>query len=473
MAMSQDDAGPSKVATGKLAQLLIRVVRRHASTLADGPLVLAVSGGPDSLAMLFAAVTAGRGLRREVVVAHFSHGMRHRAERGEAALVRRVARRFDLAQAHEQGAVGRSEASARDARYAFLARVASEYGGSAVLTAHTQDDQAETLLLRLIRGSGLRGAGAVRELSHRAIDGQRVALLRPLLTASRGDTLAACSEWDVKPASDGTNRSLRFARNRVRHRVLDELAQINPQVRAALATFARNAQADEDLLASLARDVVAGDERRESAGVTWSTRVLASLPEPLLARVVQAAWASLRGEGAAMARTKIDAVRRVIARGTGSVELIGGARVIVEQSRVTMSRATVAAPTFAALDLPIPGMVSAGGWRVTARVVEALVAFDDPLRVMIDADAVGAVLCVRPRLRGDRFQPLGMASEVRLQDVLVNAKVHRTQRDGLPLVVGDRGIAWVAGVRIAEWAKVTPNTRRVVEFAATRLVDAN
>ena len=100
-------------------------------------------------------------------------------------------------------------------------------------------------------------------------------------------------------------------------------------------------------------------------------------------------------------------------------------------------------------------------------------AFDDPLRVAIDADAVGVVLCVRPRLRGDRFQPLGMASEVRLQDVLVNANVRRTQRDGLPLVVGDRGTAWVVGVRIAEWAKVTPTTRRVVEFAATRLVDAS
>ena len=85
-------------------------------------------------------------------------------------------------------------------------------------------------------------------------------------------------------------------------------------------------------------------------------------------------------------------------------------------------------------------------------------------------DAVGVGVCVRPRARGDRFQPLGMPTDVRLQDVLVNAKVPRSLRDGLPLVVGDRGIAWVPGVRIAEWAKVAPETRRVVTFEARSLV---
>jgi tRNA(Ile)-lysidine synthase len=349
--------------------------------------------------------------------------------------------------------------------------VASAHHASAVLTAHTQDDQAETLLLRLTRGTGLRGAGAVRELSHRRIDGARVTLLRPLLTASREATLATCVEWDVTPASDGSNRSMRYARNRVRRRVLAELAQINPDVRAALAAFASYAQADDDLLERLARDAVAGDELRGSDGVRWSTATLSGLPAPLLARVLQAAWASLRGEGAVLARTKITAVGRIIAGRAGVVELAGGGTVMVEQDRVTMRSVAVAAQTFAPEDLAIPGTVVVGAWQVTAQTGAGATEDGDAWRVTLDADAVGDVVCVRSRARGDRFQPLGMANDVRLQDVLVNAKVPRSERDGWPLVVGERGIAWVPGVRIAEWAKVTPQTRRMVAFEAKRLVD--
>jgi len=468
------DERSARRATNSVGRLLLRVVRRHASALGDGPLVLAVSGGADSLAMLFAAVSVRRALGRELVVAHFSHGIRKRAEKGEAALVRRVARRFELTLVREQGAAGSAEASAREARYAFLSRVASTYGASAVLTAHTQDDQAETLLLRLTRGTGLRGAGAIRELSQRAIVGERLTLLRPLLAASGGATQSVCAEWDVTPASDGSNRSVRYARNRVRWRVLGELALINPDVRGSLAAFAEQAQADDALLTQYARDAVAGDERREIDFVCWSTRTLAGLPAPLLARVLQAAWASLRGEGAVLARTKISAVGRIIAGRTGLVELAGGGTVMVEQERVTMRLIGVAATVFAAVDLAIPGTMVAGDWQVTAQA-EAGAGADgdvdgDGLRVTLDADAVGVGVCVRPRARGDRFQPLGMPTDVRLQDVLVNAKVPRSLRDGLPLVVGDRGIAWVPGVRIAEWAKVTPETRRVVTFEARSLV---
>jgi tRNA(Ile)-lysidine synthase len=465
------DERAARRATNSVGRLLLRVVRGHAPALDDGPLVLAVSGGADSLAMLFAAVNVRRALGRELVVAHFSHGIRKRAEQGEAALVRRVARRFDLTLAHEQGAAGSAEASAREARYAFLSRVASTHGASAVLTAHTQDDQAETLLLRLTRGTGLRGAGAIRELSQRTIAGERLTLLRPLLAASRGATQSVCAEWEVTPASDGSNRSVRYARNRVRRRVLGELAQINPDVRGSLAAFAEQAQADEALLAQYARDAVAGDERRGRDDVRWSTRTLAGLPAPLLARVLQAAWASLRGEGVVLARTRINAIGRIIKGRTGLVELTGGGTVMVEQDLVTMRSTGVTATVFAAVDLAIPGAVIVSDWQVTAQPVAGAQDDGDAWRVALDADAVGVGVCVRPRARGDRFQPLGMPTEVRLQDVLVNAKVPRSLRDGLPLVVGDRGIAWVPGVRIAEWAKVTPETRRVVAFEVRSLVD--
>ena len=198
----------ARLANQKIAQALLVSERRHRSEIGPGPLIIAVSGGADSLALLFAAVTVQPQLKRDLVVAHFSHGIRKSAERGEANLVKRVARKLRIPVVHKCSDIAPSEAAARTARYAFLAVVSQSFKAAAVLTAHTQDDQAETLLLRMTRGSGLRGAGAIRELTTRVIGGYKLTLLRPLLSIGREETIATCREQNVTPASDGSNRLL-------------------------------------------------------------------------------------------------------------------------------------------------------------------------------------------------------------------------------------------------------------------------
>ena len=462
-----------KPATLRLGQLVLRVVRRNDSKLADGPLVLAVSGGTDSLAMLLATATVRESLGREIVVAHFSHGLRKSAEKREAALVRRIARELGLPLEHEQAETGRSEASARNTRYAFFGRVASSRGAALIATAHTLNDQSETLLLRLTRGTGLRGAGAIREFSRRQLgqtNGEQLTLLRPTLGATRADTEEVCAEWELKPASDGTNRSVRYARNRVRRRVLPELAQINPDAGGALAAFAATAQEDDELLSQLAAESVAGEERREPTRTTWHVHVLRMLPPSLLARVLQSAWAALRGDGAALSRAQIESIRRLLTRGSGAVDLGIGARFTVEHDTASLSTTAIASVAFAATPLTLPGETIVGGWVITTSVglAEGTIS-DDAWRATLDLDALGGDVCVRCRIRGDRFQPLGMNQEVRLQDVLVNAKVPRSQRDNVPLVAAGERIAWVAGMRIADWAKVTQGTTRSVVIEARPL----
>ncbi|MDA1173110.1 MAG: tRNA lysidine(34) synthetase TilS [Chloroflexi bacterium] len=462
------ESSPSwqKPATLRLGQLVLTVVRRNDSKLADGPMVLAVSGGTDSLAMLLATATIRESLGREIVVAHFSHGLRKSAEKREAALVRRIARELELPLEHEQASTGRSEASARNARYAFFGRVASSRGAALVATAHTLNDQAETLLLRLSRGTGLRGAGAMRELSHRRVNqanGEQLGLLRPILGATRADTEEVCAEWELTPASDGTNRSVRYARNRVRRRVLPELAEINPNAAGALAAFAATAQEDDDLLAQLAAEAVAGEELREPTRTTWPVHVLRVLPPSLVARVLQSAWAVLRGDGAALSRAQIESISRLLTRGSGAVDLGIGATFAVEHDTASVSTTAIASVAFAATPLALPGETIVEGWAITtsAGLADGTIS-NDAWRATLDLDALGDGPCVRCRIRGDRFQPLGMNQEVRLQDVLVNAKVPRSQRDNVPLVIAGERIAWVAGVRIADWAKVTLDTTRSV-----------
>ena len=302
-------------ATRRVAMAMRRALVRHREQLGGGTLLLAVSGGADSMAMLLACAEVGARTRGRMLAAHFAHRLRPTADRRERAAVRRVAESLGVPFTSGTAQSPSDEAGARDARYRFLAGVAAEHRAAAILTAHTQDDQAETVLLRLTRGSGLRGAGAIRECSERSVDGRTLTLLRPLLHVTRTETEAVCAEAGIRPAHDATNRSLRYARNRVRLRVLRELTALNPHVRAALAGFAERAADDDALLDQLAKDAVSGVEERSASSVTWPKSALRALPPALLPRVLEQAWRSLHGDGATLGHRKLAQAAHVVARG--------------------------------------------------------------------------------------------------------------------------------------------------------------
>lgn len=324
----------------RVAMAMRRALARHREQLGGGTLLLAVSGGADSMAMLLACAEVGARTRGRMLAVHFSHRLRPTADRRERAAVRRAAEALGVPFTSGTAQSPSDEAGARDARYRFLAGVAAEHRAAAILTAHTQDDQAETVLLRLARGSGLRGAGAIRECSERSVDGRTLTLLRPLLHVTRAETEAVCAEAGIRPAHDATNRSLRYARNRVRLRVLRELAALNPHVRAALAGFAERAADDDALLDQLAKDAVGGVEERSASSVTWPKSALRALPPALLPRVLERAWRSLHGDGATLGHRKLAQAAHVVARGgrlslgrDGSLSVGPGpsARMIVER----------------------------------------------------------------------------------------------------------------------------------------------
>jgi tRNA(Ile)-lysidine synthase len=461
---------PGQPATDKLARALLKSERKHRDNLRPGPLVIAVSGGADSLALLFAANAVKHTIEREVLVAHFSHGIRKTAERREAALVKRIAKELGLTIIHERTNAVPSEAAAREARYAFLARANQSTQAAAVVTAHTLDDQAETLLLRLTRGSGLRGAGAIREFSIRKVEGSSLTLLRPLLSNLRAETVATCGEHGVTPAADGTNRSLRYARNRIRHRVLRELEEVNPAVRQALSRFAAAAQVDNDFLDEMTSDAIEGVEERSLGIVAWPTAVLRYLPTPLLVRVLQRGWAAVNGEGATLSQQHIAAAIDLVHRTEGgSLDLGNGVRLVIEQNRVALTSHT-GPPTLPWTRLAIPGSTTVHDWVIDIAVTEHKTAWDgDPWHAVIDLRELGEPAIVRSREPGDRIQLSEHLETVSLQNLLVNVKMPRTIRDSLPLIVGAYGIAWVAGVRIASWAKATDKTSRVCDVRVRRV----
>src|SRR5205814_10040417 len=209
---------PPLTTTRSIRAAVLAFVRAH-DLLPPGPLVVAVSGGADSTALLLLLADLAPQLGLDLHVAHFDHRLRPRASAKDAQFV------ADLAQRHgatirigRAAAAPASEDAARELRYAFLRRAAHELGASRIATGHTRDDQAETVLLHATRGSGLTGLSGMRP--HR--DG----IVRPLLTIGRADTTAICAEAGIVPRDDRSNTDRKYARNRIRHKVLPELERI-------------------------------------------------------------------------------------------------------------------------------------------------------------------------------------------------------------------------------------------------------
>ena len=228
------------------------------SGTAGRSLVVAVSGGPDSLALLHALVAVRDRLNLRLHGAHLDHGLRGAASASDAEFAGRTFRRLGVPCTVERADVGAFrtahrvslEVAAREVRYAFLARVASGQRAEAVVLGHTADDQVETVLMHLVRGSGLTGLRGMEAVSRREIAGVETTLLRPLLSMSREETVEYCRASGLRPRLDESNLSGEMTRNRIRSDLLPLLETFNPAIRDAIIRLSRTAGRDLELLES-------------------------------------------------------------------------------------------------------------------------------------------------------------------------------------------------------------------------------
>lgn len=449
--------------------------------LARGERVLVgVSGGADSTCLLLILASLRRSLSLQVHAAYFDHQLRGvraaaREERAVRALAEALAVPLHTGSGDTRAWARRArrslEEAARELRYRFLAQTARAAGCRVVAVGHTRDDQAETVLLHLVRGSGLRGLAAMAPSAPWPVaDGTRAPrLVRPLLCLSREETERCCREAGLRPLRDPSNRSGAFLRNRIRRELLPLLRRYNPRIDEALARFAGAAAVDVEALEALAAGAVAGD--REGR-VRLLRRRLAELPPALQRHAARLAFARARGDARGLGERHVAALLAASRGRTGSrLDLPGGLRAEVTREAIVLALASVERPPplpAGAVALPVPGAARIGCWQVRAELLARPPSdlSSAPDEVLLDADACGDRLWLRRRRPGDRFQPLGLRRPKKLQDFLVDAHVPRTQRDALPLLCGERGIAWVVGQRPAEWAKVTARTRRALRVRA-------
>ncbi len=389
-----------------------------------GRILVAVSGGVDSLALM---VTVAKVAGARTGVASLDHGLRAGAA-AEVERVHELARLLGLP-FHTQS-LGLSpgpgaEARAREARYAALDRIAHEHGYEAIATAHTADDQAETLLMRLARGSALRGASAIRA------EGPR--LLRPLLTIRRAQTEALVAAAGLEPVRDPSNEDPGLFRTRIRHHVLPVLRQAaGPSVVERLARFARSAAEDEELLSGIAAQAL----ERVRDGTGLDAVAVRALPWPIRSRVLRG-W--LEAQGHAVSDRLLREASAAIDRG-GRTGLPGRAVLGAEGGWVrVLPRQAVAEP--APCELRAGAPVEFGGFRVSLGEGPG-----------VPVGGATLPLLVRARRPGDRVGPETGPTR-RVQDVLVDASVPAEARGAWPLVADARGrVLWVVGL----WPRAHP-----------------
>ena len=438
--------------------------------LAGGETVLVgVSGGADSVALLHLLSSLAPDWQLRLHVLHVDHQLRAESA-ADADFVRDLGARLGVLVDVATVAVDRRgslEAAARAARYAALDVCAARVGAERIAVGHTADDQAETVLMRLLQGAGVRGLAGIPPVRGR--------IIRPLIEMRRSALETELRRAGLAWVDDRTNRDLKFLRNRIRHELLPLLADsYNPEVAASLVRVAAVARETVSAL-----DLAAGAELDRLA--VWSDRAatlkldaLRALPRPVAAEVLRQgaarlgsraplrAWAH-RGLKRVLA---VPAPRRPFRLGGVTVEISGALARLATASPEPLIERTVAVP--GRTELPEIGQA------LEARLVgaDAYAIPRETSRVAFDADELGAPLVVRARRRGERFVAFG-GSERRLKSLLIEAKVPRWDRARVPVIEAGGTIVWIGHLRRGAAGRVTARTRRVLELALVPLAQPN
>ena len=483
-------------------------IRKHGLLEAGECVVVGVSGGPDSLCLLHLLTRLQVEYGLALHVAHLDHQLRGQESTADAEYVAEVARQWGLpctvAQVDVRAAAKENrlslEEAARQARYGFLARIAEATGGRTIAVGHNADDQAETVLMHWLRGSGLAGLRGMlarsRLADYRLLEpaGEGVVpedmwLVRPLLDTPREVILRYCASEGLEPRSDLSNLDTTYFRNWLRHAVLPLLAQHNPGVRDVLCRSAQVLAEDYSLLCGLLDQVWPSLVTEESTGrISFGLTAWRDLPVSVQRSSLREAVRRLRRTLRDIGFVHIEDAVQVAREGPAGrkATLPQGLMLSVGYDRLTVADAEAgeALPDWPLLDplaapvpVAIPGRtpLPGSGWALEAdlvsrnRLPSGWEDNSDPWLACLDWPEAAGPLRLRARRPGDRFRPMGMGGrEVKLADWLTNRKVPRAARTSLPLLFGQNGIVWVCGQRVDEGSRVRRDSERVLVLRFVR-----
>jgi tRNA(Ile)-lysidine synthase len=474
--------------TDLLEETVAEFIRRRRLFAGAGRILLAVSGGADSTALLHVllALKASGRIEADLVCAHINHQLRGPASDADERFVVEQADRLGLpvvtraveVREHARRYRLSLETAARQLRRASLAEIARRRECTWIATGHQRNDNAETILQRLRRGTGFRGLAGIRPV--RPFDG--LWLASPLLCVTRQEIVGYLGRHDLRWREDEMNVDLAYTRNYLRHRLLPFLQQeARGDLVEELSELATSARRLSDRVEREAGQASCKLVKRAADEIVIQASGLAALPELVAVELIRQAAASLTAGESELAEPHYRAILELARKSPGDkrLSLPRGLTVRCEREHLILSRdrwrgvggmARGAHPT-APTVLAVPGRTQFAGREIEARILQGdevdaakLIGDKDPSLEYLDLDRVKLPVTVRTRRPGDRFQPLGMAGAKKVGKFLTAAKVPRDLRERI-LVVADRErILWVCPVRIGEQAKITERTHRVLRL---------
>jgi len=457
-----------------------RFIKEYGLVAGGEKVLVAVSGGQDSVCMLKVLNSLKDMLNIQLHAAHLDHCLRGVESDADAKYVGELTAKLgipcsiekrDVKEWNKQSKTSLEEA-AREVRYRFLDEVARQAGAMRVAVGHTRDDQVETTLMHYLRGAGLQGLRGLRAAAPMPYGNKEdgIWVVRPLLKVSRQETAAYCQSNDLKPVCDSSNSDTKLLRNRIRLELIPLLRQYNPEIDDALVRLADLAGEDADFIDEQAATACGAIATREGCLTCLDSGRLRGLPLSLQRRVFRIVLEQSYGSLRDIESIHVEALVSLLFSNTGKrVHLPVGIMATNERNRMVISGRDAPACPWPVLEqdyvLNIPGETRLPGWRVTADLMsENFFREDDIFSASFDISRSGRQLTVRGRHTGDRLHPLGMAHSRKLQDFMVDSAIPRSWRDSVPIVCSGKEIIWVVGWRIDDRVKVTTGTEGVLRL---------
>ncbi len=447
-----------------LLTLLVRTVRQHQLFVPGQHLLVGVSGGPDSIALLSLLHRLAQSWRLMLTVVHCNYGLRGAESDGDESFVHAFCQERHLSLViHRPTLVKRRQrsslqATARDARYDFMTQLAHEVGADRIAVGHTANDQAETVLMWMLRGAGMAGLAGMPYAREDRI-------IRPLLASTREEVLTYLGHEGLAYRRDSSNEKPLYHRNRIRKELLPVITRLAPAAVRVLQRQADVLREDEQYLEQVTSDLMHALVSPDSGGVQRvNLQSFIKLPVALQRRLIRTILRTYDEEGRASSLRVVESVRRVLLKGKS------GVRLSLTQALVTLNQGSVQFSSAGgghkeetgsgqgkseSLLLSVPSTVY---WartnqqihvqRMARRDAEQGDVASSTQRVVFDADRCSEPLLVRSWRAGDRFSPQGMkGNSKKLQDFFTDRKIARHQREEIPLLVAPEGILWVVGMR--------------------------
>lgn len=432
--------------------------------------VVAVSGGPDSVCLLHLLKRLSAEENLHLFVAHLNHMLREEAL-NEEEFVRKMAEAMSLPFYSERIEVKAKlrrgetlEEGARRIRYDFLLRACEKFSAFKVALGHNADDLVETVIFNLIRGTGLRGIRGIPPIRCE----NSIAFIRPLINIWRQEIEGYLQENKIPYVIDRSNLTLQFTRNKIRHQVIPLLMEINPRAKEAIHRFAQLASEAHDFINEQA--IVAKEElvEHKTRYLMWINLPRLSSFHPVVQKeALRLILSDFLGDISDVGSQELEVILKI---GEGEMLTLPKAVQVEHRGEKLVLRKRKIHPVPFELPIKVPGytFIPPAGIGIEVRLVQGNFIIKDPrcLEVTLDMEKIRGNIIARNWRRGDRMVPLGMKEPKKLQDIFVDSKVPREERYRVPILCDEEGIIWVVGLRISERVKVDYQTKLVLHLRA-------